>query len=580
MHSKFLLAPPLLFSLAAAQEKSDATSIQERLARATVEQCNPLTPEALQEILKAVPADQVSDMSKHWKSLPPCLSLITKDEIQHYFGLSTSPVPQTNTLLTMMQSSETNQCGTHFENRKCDAADNNGGPCCSAWGWCGAGPIYCGNGCQAPFSVGGNCNHQQSPSKPDTTSDKPKDGKPKEEKPKKDNPKEKPILVDPNPKDHLFPMHESLEGGICGKEYQTVCAPGLCCSHAGYCGKTAEYCSVPGNCQELYGWCDSFVVPKGYDVSKDKRKYNDQLPRRINKCTRPGTLALSFDDGPSQHTEEVLDVLKEFNARGTFFLGGILNGRGSIDQNWARVVRRMVTEGHQIGSHTWSHPDLNTLTSADRKTEMYKNERAIANVIGKYPTFVRAPMIRCNDKCMDDMKSLGYHVVDWQFDSEDWKEDKPASEVVVDRLKKQLNDHDGNMFLIQHDTHGDAAKVVRGVLENKRSDWQAVPLVECLGHQHEDAYRFPHYLEYSQSATDGCLFAGHDFCYKPQPFTNAQGCKDSVKKLANARQKCLKSSPQVCEKVEKVHKQLEHYCSDCEKSKPPSCDWTRFNAEI
>ena len=95
---------------------------------------------------------------------------------------------------------------------------------------------------------------------------------------------------------------------------------------------------------------------------------------------------------------------------------------------------------------------------------MYKNERAIANVIGKYPTFVRAPMIRCNDKCMDDMKSLGYHVVDWQFDSEDWKEEKPANRMrlMQFRLSKKGDDkEDAELVLFKGLGGGSEANVKR-----------------------------------------------------------------------------------------------------------------------
>lgn len=566
MHFKSLLAPTVLLSLVAAQNNQNVISVDEKIAKATSKHCNPFTPEALDEFCKSMPASQMPDIMNHLKELPMCSHPITKEELQNNLNSSISPKLQANTWHSMITQPARNQCGKLFNNQNCEHADKDGGPCCSVFGWCGFGPSYCGDGCQASFSTSGQCDHEQSPPKDHTPS-----GKPKHDKPKN---------IDTNKKGHVITLHESSEGGRCGEKYQAVCAPGLCCSGGGYCGKTGEYCGVPGNCQEKYGWCDSFVVPKGYDISKDKRKYDDRLPARINKCTRPGSLALTFDDGPSQYTEQVLDVLKEFNARATFFLGGNLNGRGSIDQSWAKVVRRMITEGHQVGSHTWSHPDLNALSSADRKAEMHKNERAIANVIGKYPTFVRAPMIKCNDGCMKDMKSLGYHVVDWQFDSQDWKENRPSADSVVNSLKNGMNDQDGNMFVIQHDTHADAAKVARGILENKRSDWQAIPLVECLGSQHEDAYRFPHYLEYSKAAADGCLLAGHDFCYQAQPFSNIDGCKDAVKKLADAHQKCLKSSPQLCKKVARVHEQLEDYCKNCGKSKSPSCDWTRFIAEL
>lgn len=99
------------------------------------------------------------------------------------------------------------------------------------------------------------------------------------------------------------------------------------------------------------------------------------------------------------------------DARATFFVAGVNNGHGQLDIAWADVLRRMVNEGHQIGSHTWSHPNLDKLPSAERKIQMYKTEKSIVNVIGKIPTFMRPPMVICGDGCKADMKDLGYHVV-------------------------------------------------------------------------------------------------------------------------------------------------------------------------
>lgn len=69
----------------------------------------------------------------------------------------------------------------------------------------------------------------------------------------------------------------------------------------------------------------------------------------INQCTTPGTIALTFDDGPYQYTAELLDLLSKNGARGTFFVNG-QNFANIYD--YAGVVQRMHNEGHQIGSHT------------------------------------------------------------------------------------------------------------------------------------------------------------------------------------------------------------------------------------
>lgn len=214
----------------------------------------------------------------------------------------------------------------------------------------------------------------------------------------------------------LLQLGYSYDVPRCGKYHGKKSCPKMngqeqCCSAAGYCGLTEEYCSVPGNCQSGFGTCDSDKTPFGISTKGMHRSYDASIPPLIKKCSRNSTLALTFDDGPAEHTTHVLDVLKDFDARATFFLGGIINGRGQIDEAWTPVVKRMITEGHQVGSHTWSHPNMSSISSKARKQEMYKNERAILNAIGKMPTFMRAPMVECDESCMKDMNRLGYHVV-------------------------------------------------------------------------------------------------------------------------------------------------------------------------
>lgn len=202
----------------------------------------------------------------------------------------------------------------------------------------------------------------------------------------------------------------ALPGGRCGADHHAVCKD-MCCSGAGYCGTTEEFCSVPNNCQEAWGWCDSKIMPQGPDVTHLERVFNAKLPVKVEKCTVPKTLALTFDDGPSNYTDAVLDILQEYNARATFFVAGVNNGHGQLDIRYKATLQRMLMEGHQIGSHTWSHPNLDKLSSHDRKMELWKNERAIANCIGYLPTFMRPPMVICGDACMKDMRELAYHVV-------------------------------------------------------------------------------------------------------------------------------------------------------------------------
>jgi peptidoglycan/xylan/chitin deacetylase (PgdA/CDA1 family) len=77
-------------------------------------------------------------------------------------------------------------------------------------------------------------------------------------------------------------------------------------------------------------------------------------PAGISQCAIPGTVALTFDDGPFNFTNHVLDVLAAYNAKATFFITGNNIGKGQVDieeSGWPDIIRRIHSEGHQIGAH-------------------------------------------------------------------------------------------------------------------------------------------------------------------------------------------------------------------------------------
>jgi peptidoglycan/xylan/chitin deacetylase (PgdA/CDA1 family) len=136
----------------------------------------------------------------------------------------------------------------------------------------------------------------------------------------------------------------------------------------------------------------------------------------IHNCTVPGTVAITFDDGPYKYTSYLLDLLKKRNVTATFFLTNVARGKPEFDNesaSYADVVRRMHAEGHQLGSHTWSHEALSNLTQEERGQEIVKNEMAFRNLMGFFPTYMRPPYGDCTSKsnCTKQLSELGYHLV-------------------------------------------------------------------------------------------------------------------------------------------------------------------------
>jgi peptidoglycan/xylan/chitin deacetylase (PgdA/CDA1 family) len=167
-------------------------------------------------------------------------------------------------------------------------------------------------------------------------------------------------------------------------------------------------------------------VPGGSDtstVARPKLGNVDYGGEGVYACKVPGTVAITYDDGPYIYTDGILDQFAAYNAKATFFVTGINNGKGAIDNAataWPAVIRRMYAEEHQVASHTWSHQDLSAITSQQRKDQMVHNEMAIRNIIGKFPTYMRPPYSSCTaaSGCQADMATLGYVVSYFDLDTD------------------------------------------------------------------------------------------------------------------------------------------------------------------
>ncbi|GJC86878.1 putative peptidoglycan-N-acetylglucosamine deacetylase ARB_03699 [Colletotrichum liriopes] len=339
-------------------------------------------------------------------------------------------------------------------------------PCCSINGWCGSTDDYCltSNGCQTGF---GTC--QQDGSPPTGSGDDGNSGT-----------------------------------GLCGPDNGNAsCAANECCSAAGLFGPA----------------CDANKTPPGLNTSSIARTKLGQVEYGgpgVYSCINPGDVALTYDDGPASYTNDLLDLLKKYNATATFMITGNNNAKGEIDNAtfpWVSTIkyavcftlplvsrltlndRRMYADGHQIASHTWSHADLCQITSAQRKNEMYKLEMALRNIIGVIPTYMRPPYSSCTAECgcEDDMKALGYSVIYFDLDTADYLHDSPTeiqqSKDIVDQSIAAKPAASDNFLVIGHDIHQQTVYNLTEYMLQKFQGKKLVTIGECLGDPRENWYR-------------------------------------------------------------------------------------------
>ena len=130
--------------------------------------------------------------------------------------------------------------------------------------------------------------------------------------------------------------------------------------------------------------------------------------------------------------------------------------KGEIDKtaNWINVIQRINSEGHQIASHGWTHTDLSTLDESQRRNEIVRNEQAFLSILGKYPTYLRPPYISCNAACLATLGALGYHVITWDLDTDDYNNDDPTLiQRSKDRVDTALAERWDSYMSIAHDIH-------------------------------------------------------------------------------------------------------------------------------
>ncbi|NUS03402.1 MAG: polysaccharide deacetylase family protein [Nonomuraea sp.] len=178
---------------------------------------------------------------------------------------------------------------------------------------------------------------------------------------------------------------------------------------------------------------------------------SDSRPGGRADCLKVKCVALTFDDGPGPYTRTLLRHLAAHHAHATFFVVG---------QNVAaypEVLRQAVAAGHEIGNHTWSHPDLTTLTRAAIRSQLARTDHAVEAAAGIVPDLVRPPY-GAWDKRVRRLERRP--LVLWSVDTLDWRY-RDTARVARVSLKRV---RPGSVILF-HDIHPTTVKALPRVLK-------------------------------------------------------------------------------------------------------------------
>jgi len=224
----------------------------------------------------------------------------------------------------------------------------------------------------------------------------------------------------------------------------------------------------------------SVLMVQASSEGRPDLEIRDPLAQVITKCTKPGTAALTFDDGPYSYIYNISHALVNAGAKGTFWFNGN-NWRCIYTEESVKRVQYAYSKGHMIGSHTWAHRNLSTLTFDEIHDEMWRTEQAMQRIIGVTPAFMRPPYGEYNDLVRQVAYQRGQKLVTWDFDNGDSTGSTPAQSMAAyDAVAKK---HPSTILALNHEVFANTAHVVvpHAIKTLQAAGYKLVTVAECLG---------------------------------------------------------------------------------------------------
>ena len=180
----------------------------------------------------------------------------------------------------------------------------------------------------------------------------------------------------------------------------------------------------------------------------------------VRKTALPGTVALTFDDGPNPtFTPQILAILKKYNIKATFFVVG------ANAQQYPDLIKMIHEQGHVVASHSQTHPMLTKLSGAKLEYEIAEPSRIVEKIIGIKPKCLRYPFGASNQTVRDVIRQNGMTPTPMGFNSFDY--DRPGTQKIVSQVldhvyaKEVILMHDG--FAKREETVEALPQIIEGI---------------------------------------------------------------------------------------------------------------------
>ena len=239
---------------------------------------------------------------------------------------------------------------------------------------------------------------------------------------------------------------------------------------------------------------DDSSIPSQYRMILQESMHSYPLSYTVTQYGyQPRKVALSFDDGPDPvWTPRILDVLKQYNVKGSFFM------IGEEAEKYVGTMQRVYKEGHEIGNHSFTHPDIAEISNAQVDLQLNLTERLFASKLGVQPLYFRPPYSidqepDTNDQAapVDRIQGLGYVIIGNKIDTNDWDENpRKTPKEITDSVFEQLATMQqkpwmrGSIILL-HDGGGDRSATVAAlpvlIQTLRERGYEIVPVSELVG---------------------------------------------------------------------------------------------------
>lgn len=185
--------------------------------------------------------------------------------------------------------------------------------------------------------------------------------------------------------------------------------------------------SMPVSATKLHNEMPPYLLEFQQTVQRQAALFGEYY--FLSVPTQKKRIALTFDDGPdAKNTPQVLDILKAYGVMGTFFL------IGDQVERFPAITKRIHEEGHEIGNHSYSHPDMRKLSHEEIALELEATSRAIKEHTGIYPKTMRPPYGALLDDAVAFLGDAGWTIINWSIDTFDW-ETTATTESITEKIE-------------------------------------------------------------------------------------------------------------------------------------------------